>query len=151
MSNFDLDDTNRHILVLLQDNARLPFAEIGRQVGLTAPAVAERVRRLEEEGIITGYHAAVNPDRLGLPLRAYITVTATDGRCEPIRRYALDQPTVTECYCIAGDRDILLKASLESVAQLQALANDLLRFGKVSTSLVLETYLARRALGRDES
>jgi hypothetical protein len=58
---------------------------------------------------------------------------------------------VTECYCIAGDRDILLKASLESVAQLQALANDLLRFGKVSTSLVLETYLARRALGRDES
>lgn len=139
-----LDSVGRQILQLLQDHARLSFSEIGRQVGLTAPAVAERVRRMEETGIITGFHAAVNPAALGLPLTAYLHVTAQTGRCDPIQAFAIQQPTVTECYCIAGERDILIKGTFESVGQLQQLVNQLLRYGNVSTSLVLDTYLSRR-------
>lgn len=104
-----LDPVGLQILRLLQDDARLPFSEIGRRVGLTAPAVAERVRRMEEAGIITGFHAAVNPAKLGMPLTAYIHVTAAGGRCDPIEALALQQSAVTECYCIAGERDILIK------------------------------------------
>jgi len=142
-----LDPVGRQILRLLQEDARLPFSEIGRQVGLTAPAVAERVRRMEEAGIITGFHAVVDPAKLGMPLTAYIYVTATGGRCDPIDALALQQPTVTECYCIAGERDILIKGAFESIDQLQQVADLFRRYGSVSTTLVLSTYLDRKTLG----
>lgn len=141
-----LDAVNRQILGLLQEDARLSYSEIGRRVGLTAPAVAERVRRMEEAGIISGYHAAVDPAALGYPVTVYIHVTANDGRCDAIRDYATDQPSVTECYCITGGNDILIKGSFESVQALEALVRVLTRYGSVSTSLVLATYLPRRAL-----
>jgi hypothetical protein len=83
------------------------------------------------------YHrvsCGVNPAALGLPLTAYLHVTAQTGRCDPIQAFAIQQPTVTECYCIAGERDILIKGTFESVAQLQQLVNELLRYGNVSTS-----------------
>ena len=141
-----LDDTNRQILSLLQEDARLSYSEIGRRVGLTAPAVAERVRRLEEAGIITGYHAAVDPAALGYPVTVYIHVTANDGRCDAIRDYATDQPSVTECYCVTGGNDILIKGSFESVQALESIVRSLTRYGSVSTSLVLSNYLPHRAL-----
>ncbi|MBI5958818.1 MAG: Lrp/AsnC family transcriptional regulator [Chloroflexi bacterium] len=142
-----LDSVGRQILRLLQEDARLPFSEIGRQVGLTAPAVAERVKKMEEAGIITGFHAAVDPAKLGLGLTAYLHVTAHNGRCDPVRVFAEEQPAITECYCIAGDRDLLLKGTFESVEQLQQLVDHLLKYGSVSTTLVLATYLPRRSLG----
>jgi len=142
-----MDSVGWQILRLLQEDARMPFSEIGRLVGLTAPAVAERVRRMEEAGIITGFHAAVNPAKLGLPLTVYIHVTANSGRCDPVQAFVLQQPHVTECYCIAGDRDLLIKGVFESVEALQHLVEQLLRYGSVSTTLVLATYLARRSLG----
>lgn len=142
-----LDDVGRHILHLLQENARLPFSEIGRQVGLTAPAVAERVRRMEEAGIITGYHAAIDPEKVGFPVTVYITVTSGDGHCDPIYQFAVKQPTVTECYCTTGERDILIKATFESMRDLEGLVQQLMNYGKVSTSIVLSTYLPRRSVG----
>jgi Lrp/AsnC family leucine-responsive transcriptional regulator len=141
-----LDPVGRQILRLLQDNARLSFVEIGRQVGLTSPAVAERVKKLEEAGIITGYHAAVDPAKLGLGLTVYLYVTAHNGRCDPVRAWAEQEPAISECYCIAGDRDLLLKGTFESVEQLQHRVDHLMRYGSVSTRLVLATYLPRRSL-----
>ena len=150
MSTFDseklLDGVGRHILYLLQENARLSFSEIGRQVGLTAPAVAERVRRMEEAGIITGYHAAVDPEKVGCPVLVFIRVSSTDGRCAPIQEFALKQPQITECYCITGETDILIKAVFKSLSELQQLVTELLRYGSVSTSVILTTYLPRRSM-----
>src|SRR5574341_701792 len=83
-----LDKTNREILYLLQEDARMPLAEIGRRVGLSAPSVAERVRRMEEAGIIEGYHARLNLDKAGLPITAYIEITSNDGRTDLIRQFA---------------------------------------------------------------
>jgi Lrp/AsnC family leucine-responsive transcriptional regulator len=141
-----LDKVGRRILALLQEDARLSFSEIGRQVGLTAPAVAERVNKMKEAGIITGFHAAIDPTRLGLGLTVYISVTAHPGWCDAVRDLALQQPTVIECYCTAGEKDVLIKGVFKSVQQLQALVNRLTPLGSVSTQLVLSTYLARRSL-----
>lgn len=134
---FEIDDTSRRILDELQTNARATYSEIGRRVGLTAPAVAERVRRLEDDGIITGYHAAINPRPLGLPITVFIQVISKTGQCTLISEFALRQPGVTECYHITGDRDVLIKASLDSVEAVEALVNRLSIHGNVSTSLVL--------------
>ncbi len=150
MAPFDteklLDDVGRRILYLLQENARLSLAEIGRQVGLTPPAVAERVRRLEETGIITGYHAAIDPAKVGLPVTVYIRVTAHDGRCAPIEAFARQQPHITECYCITGQIDVLIKASFEAISDLEAMVEQLMKFGSVSTSVVLTAYVPRRSI-----
>lgn len=140
-----LDQVGRQILHLLEENARLSFAEIGREVGLTAPAVAERVRRMEEAGIITGFHAAVDPVKLGLGLTAYIHITTRDGRCDPVVAFVMQQPAIMECYCVAGESDLMLKGVFESVEQLQRLVEQLMRYGNVSTKLVLSTYVARRS------
>lgn len=141
-----LDAVGRQILRLLQEDARLPYSEIGRRVGLTAPAVAERVRRMEEMGIITGFHVAVNPAKLGLPIMAYLYVTAHHGRYDLARDFALQQSTLIECYCIAGDRDLLIKGVFESVEHMQQMVDQLMRYGSVNTTLVMATYLARRSL-----
>jgi Lrp/AsnC family leucine-responsive transcriptional regulator len=141
-----LDDVGRRILFLLQENARLSFSEIGRRVGLTAPAVAERVRRMEEVGIIAGYHAIVNPEKAGRAVTVFIRVTADNGRCAPIEAFALRQPHITECYCLAGETDILIKASFESLGELQTMVDQLMDFGSVKTSVILATYLPRRSV-----
>jgi Lrp/AsnC family leucine-responsive transcriptional regulator len=139
------DDINRQILYLIQEDARMPYAEIGRRVGLTAPSVAERIRRLEEAGIITGYHAAIDLERFGLPVTVYIQVTSGDGRCDLIERFVNQHPAVSECYCITGDRDILIKASFASLSELEEMVQQLLRYGRVSTSVVLSKYRERRS------
>ena len=141
-----LDEVGRRILYLLQENARLSFSEIGRQVGLTQPAVAERVRRMEENGIITGYHAAVSLEKMGREVNVFIHVTAHDGRYERIETFARKQPDISECYCIAGSVDVLIKASFESLAQLKAMVDKLSAFGSVESSVILEAYVSRRAL-----
>src|SRR5690606_42076999 len=87
-----LDAVGRRILEELQRDARLSYAELGRRVHLSTPAVAERVRRMEEAGIITGYHAAVNPAALGLPIRAILRVRARPRRYEQVRRAGTPVP-----------------------------------------------------------
>jgi Lrp/AsnC family leucine-responsive transcriptional regulator len=141
------DDINRQILYLIQEDARMPYAEIGRRVGLTAPSVAERIHRMEEIGIISGYHAAINLEKVGLPVTVYIQVTSGNGRCDLIERFADQNPAVSECYCITGDRDILIKASFGSLGDLEQMVQQLLRYGRVSTSVVLSTYRERRSFG----
>lgn len=132
-----LDAVGLAILNALQENARMPLAEIGRQVGLTAPAVAERVRRMEEAGIITGYHAHVDPDKLGFPVTVIVQV-ALNGPCTPAteRRIAALKD-VSAYYFVTGDNDLLIKASFRSMAQLDELLAALSSFGTPSTSIVL--------------
>lgn len=145
MSAFDsvLDKTSRHILHELQQDARLTFTEIGRRVGLTAPAVAERVRRMEEAGIITGYHAAVDAPKLGYPITVFIQVKSRRGECTPVSELVRGRQGVEECYHVTGERDVLIKGSFPSVSQLEALVEELTAYGSVSTSLVLSTRYKR--------
>ena len=141
-----LDDVSWRLLEELQANARLSYSELGRRVGLTAPAVAERIRRLEEAGIIVGYHAELNLARLGLPLQVIIRLTAPEGKCALFAAAAQDFPEILECHRVTGTDSYVLRACLASVPHLEQLLNRLAQHGGTMTSVVLSTPVAHRVV-----
>ena len=148
-SAFDvLDAVSWRILCELQDNARLSFSELGRRVGLTPPAVAERVRRLEDAGVITGYRLELNVERLGLPLVAFIRLASRGSQTvAEVSQGMADLSEVLECHHVTGEDCYILKVAVESVRHLEALLERLLRFGSTTTSIVISTPVARRVIG----
>jgi Lrp/AsnC family transcriptional regulator, leucine-responsive regulatory protein len=141
-----LDDVGRKILSALQENARLNYAEIGRRVGLTANAVADRVRRMEEAGIILGYHVEVNPEKIGLPIAAYIRIATNSGRSPQLDSLVRDCPEVIECHVITGPDSYILKVVVPSVHHLERFLEQLRFHGQPTTSVVLSTLVGRRRL-----
>jgi Lrp/AsnC family leucine-responsive transcriptional regulator len=146
-----LDDLGWSILELLQQNARLSFAELGRRVGLSTPAITERVRRMEEAGIITGYHASVDPSKAGFPIVVYMRLAISGGENMVSRAtVALKRiPEILECHRVTGTDSFILRASLLSVAHLESLIDRLTPFGMTSTSTVLSSPVPYRALRAD--
>ncbi|HEY2789250.1 MAG TPA: Lrp/AsnC family transcriptional regulator, partial [Gaiellales bacterium] len=109
-----LDRTNRRLLAELEADARISVAELGRRVGLSAPAVGERMGRLERAGVITGYHAAVEPRALGFGLAAIVRIRPNSRELHRIPQIAADTPEVVECYRITGEDCFFVKLHLRS-------------------------------------
>lgn len=143
-----LDNVGWEILCELQRDARLSYAEIGRRVGLSAPAVMERVHRLEEAGIITGYRAQVDITRLGLPIRAIIRVRYPGERYPQIRKMAENCAEVLECHHVTGDDCLILKVGAESMQHLEALIGNFAIYGHTTTSIVLASPVTERIVDR---
>jgi Lrp/AsnC family leucine-responsive transcriptional regulator len=141
-----LDDIDRRLLHELQHNARVSYSELGRRVGLTPPAVAERVRRLEEGGIILGYHAQVDPGRVGLPLTAFIRVSARAASRTELGERVPDYPEVLEAHRVTGVDCYVLKVAVTDVSHLQDLIDRLMPFGDTVTSIVLSSPVNHRVL-----
>jgi Lrp/AsnC family transcriptional regulator, leucine-responsive regulatory protein len=144
-----LDDTSWQILTILQENARIPFKELGQQVGLSSPAVAERVRRLEETGIITGYHAELNLEKLGLPITAFISIKSFGHRCDEVRSLLQERPEIIECDRVTGNDHYLVKVVVNSVSHLEELVDRFIPFATVTTSIVLSTPVRRKIINHD--
>lgn len=140
-----LDAIGWRILTELQRDARLSFTELGKRVGLSTPAVKQRVLRLEEAGIITGYHAAVNPRRAGYPVSAFvrITVAGDERTAKRLAATAAEMPEVMECHRCTGDHAFILKVEASSVSGLEKLIDRLTAFGMTSTSLILSSPVER--------
>jgi Lrp/AsnC family leucine-responsive transcriptional regulator len=146
-----LDETGWHILEALQENARLSFSELGQRVGLSSPAVAERVRRMEDAGIITGYRAEVNTARIGYPITAIIRINNSPGqRCTRLTASAQEIPEVLECYRVTGSDSLVMKVMASSVEHLESLIDRLSEHGQLTTSIVLSTVVGRRIVTRAE-
>jgi Lrp/AsnC family leucine-responsive transcriptional regulator len=143
-----LDKTDWHLLEELQQNGRLSFAELGRRVGLTLPAVAERVRKLQDAGVITGFHAAIDPARIGLPIAAFIRISVVGDVFARIAKAVRDMPEVLECHRGTGADSFTLKVAVESVQHLESLIDRLTPFGTTSTSIVLSTLVKKRTFAR---
>ncbi|MCA1991615.1 MAG: Lrp/AsnC family transcriptional regulator [Coleofasciculus sp. S288] len=143
-----LDDTGWQLIQALQDDARLSFAELGRRVGLSPPAVAERVRRMEEAGIITGYRVEINPGKSGLPLMALIGLTTTPQQYPEVIALINNLPEVLECHHVTGNYSFVIKAIASSMSHLEALIGKLSRYGQTSTSLVLSRTKSYQGLRR---
>ena len=145
-----LDDIDWLLLDELQRNARMSLSELGRRVRLSIPSVGERVRRLEDAGVIAGYHAAINPEKIGLPLRAFIRLTVSDGRSAQCRVLPGDLsrvlPEIVECHRITGDDCYILKAQVASMAHLEELIGRVSRYGNPTTAIVLSSPLKQRPL-----
>ena len=138
-----LDPVGRRLLVALQDNARLSYQELAARVGLSPPAVAERMRRLEEAGIIVGYRAEVDASKLGLPITAFIRCNSPGPQ---VGRLARETPEILECHRITGGDAFILKAVVASVAHLEALIDRLLPYGQPTTSIVLSSPVPGRGI-----
>jgi len=143
-----LDKTGWHILEELQHNGRLSFAELGRRVGLTLPAVAERVRKMQDAGIITGFHARVDPAKIGLPIAAFICISVVGDVFARVAKAVREMPEVLECHRGTGADSFTLRVAVESVQHLESLIDRLTPFGTTSTSIVLSTLVKHRSITR---
>jgi Lrp/AsnC family transcriptional regulator, leucine-responsive regulatory protein len=138
-----IDHIAQKLLEELQKDARLSYAELGRRVGLSPSATAERLRHLEEVGIIRGYHVDIDPVSLGLGITAIIRMVC-DG--EQYRRFVLFVSTceeVRECHHVTGSDALMIKVMVGSIEELEQLVTTFLRFGMPTTSVVLSTPLTR--------
>jgi Lrp/AsnC family transcriptional regulator, leucine-responsive regulatory protein len=146
-----LDETGWHLLEALQENARLSFSELGHRVGLSSPAVAERVRRMEDAGIITGYRAEVNTAKIGYSITAIIRISDSPvERRTRVTASTQEIPEVLECYRVTGSDCLIMKVLASSVEHLESLIDRLSEHGQLTTSIVLSTVLSRKIVTRTE-
>lgn len=141
-----LDSTGWQILEILQGEGRISFAELGRKVGLSAPAIAERVKRMEETGIITGYHAQVNPEKVAYPISAIIALTTTPQQYPQILAVIQALPEVRSCHHVTGNVSFFMEVTVSSMRHLEEIINQLSQFGQTSTSIILSSPLPRRGI-----
>jgi Lrp/AsnC family leucine-responsive transcriptional regulator len=131
-----IDEIDRRILRELSADGRVSLAELGRRVSLSPPAVAERVGRLERSGVITGYHAAIDPRALGYQLTAIVRVKPSARQLPRIAELAEGIPEISECLRITGEDCFFLKVHLRSIDELSPLLDRFLRYGSTTTSIV---------------
>jgi len=144
-----LDTTGWQLLYALQENARMSYSELGQRVGLSSPAVAERIRRMEDAGIISGYHAEINLAKVGFPITAIIRISTSPGeRCSRFTGFVENIPEVLECYRVTGSDALVTKVMASSVEHLEALIDQLSAHGQLTTSIVLSTPVARRIVSQ---
>jgi Lrp/AsnC family leucine-responsive transcriptional regulator len=134
-----LDAVNRRILALLTENARISTSELARRVGMSAPAVRERVARLEQTGVIRGYRVDIDPAALGLPVAAWVRVRPGPGQLPKVADLARRSPQVSECHRITGDDCFLLKVHGPGIEDLQSVLDAFLMFGQTTTAVVVAT------------
>jgi Lrp/AsnC family leucine-responsive transcriptional regulator len=139
-----LDDANLKLLAELQEDARLSFAELGRRVGLSSPAVAERLARLEEDGVITGYRAEVDPRALGLELGVVIRIRPAPRELRKVAELAQRTPEVVECQRITGEDCYFMKAYVRDVEHLEDVIDQFAVYGQTTTSIVQSSPVPRR-------
>ncbi|HEV2487801.1 MAG TPA: Lrp/AsnC family transcriptional regulator [Terracidiphilus sp.] len=141
-----LDPLGWKLLAELQADARISFAELGRRVGLSTPAVAERVRRMEDEGIIRAYRAEIDPSSVGLPITAFIRMSIVGNVLAKLTERVHAMPEIVECHRGTGEDSFILKVNVVSVEQLKDVIDRLTPFGTTSTSLVLSSLIERNLL-----
>lgn len=139
-----IDDVARKLLEELQKNARASYAELGRIAGLSPSATAERLRRLEDAGVIRGYRADIDPASLGLGLTALVRMTADGVQYQHLMNFLDSCDSVRECHHVTGGDALMMKVMVPSIEQLEALIMKLLRYGVPTTSIVLSTPVERQ-------
>ena len=144
-----LDSVNRRLLTELHADPRITMSALARRVSMSAPAVTERVQRLERAGVITGYHLDVSPAALGLPVTAFARVRPAAGQLSKVAELARSLPQVTECYRITGEDCFLVKVHAPEIEQLEETLDRFLLYGQTVTSIVVSTPVERRALPVD--
>ncbi len=142
-----LDPLGWKLLTELQNDARISFAELGRRVGLSTPAVAQRVRRMEDEGIIRAYRAEISPQSVGLPITAFIRMSVVGDVLKRLTARVHAMPEIRECYRGTGEDSFILKVSVMSVEHLRDVIDQLTPYGTTSTSLVLTSMIEKSLLG----
>jgi len=142
----ELDSTDLALLSELQDDARLTLAELGRRVGLSSPAVAERLQRLEEDEVIRAYRAEVTPRALGLALTVILRIRPAPRELKKVAELAQRTPEVVECHRITGDDCYFMKAHVRDVEHMEEVIDRFAPYGQTTTSILQSSPVPVRAL-----
>lgn len=148
MTDYSPDATDWRILAALQSQGRATFAELAREVSMSASAVTERVRRLEEAGVISGYAAVVDQERLGLPILAFVRLRYPNGNYKPFHDLIDATPEILEAHHVTGDDCFVIKVAARSMRHLEEVSGKIGTLGSVTTSIVYSSPLPRRAISR---
>jgi Lrp/AsnC family transcriptional regulator, leucine-responsive regulatory protein len=140
-----LDEVDRSILAALEADARMRVSELARRVGLSAPAIAERVRRLEDTGVLS-YRAEVEPRALGYSICAIVRISPNSRDLHRVPDTARAIPEVTECYRVTGEDCYIVKLYLRTMDELEAILDQFTPYGRTTTSIVHSTPVPRRPL-----
>ncbi|MBM6752377.1 Lrp/AsnC family transcriptional regulator [Mediterraneibacter glycyrrhizinilyticus] len=141
-----MDSTDRKILALLQQNARMTVKELAGRVSLSAPSVAARIQKMEESGVIAGYHAVINTEMAGYPIRAFIQVQVKVKRRADFFKHVKRRREVVACHCITGDYDMLIEGVFPRTRDISSFVESLQEFGETKTYIVFSEIIEHRGL-----
>ncbi len=141
-----MDSIDRKILDLLQDNGRITVKEITQTISLTAPAVSERIKRMEKDGIIQGYTAIINPKKIGRNVHAIISVSIKPQDRDKFIEVVEKDPMVVECYHVTGDYSYFVKVDAGEIIDLEKLIIKFQKMGNTSTQIILSTPVERKKM-----
>ena len=141
-----LDPVNRQLLRELAAQPRITMSALARRVGMSAPAVSERVQRLERAGVISGYRVDISPAALGLPVTAFVRVRPTAGQLPKVAQLAEDTPEISECHRISGEDCFLIKLHAAAIEDIEKTLDRFLIYGQTITSVVVSTPVPPRTL-----
>jgi Lrp/AsnC family leucine-responsive transcriptional regulator len=141
-----VDSLNWNILNLLQQNARISNAAIGRKVGISSPAVSERIKKMEDAGLILGYKTLVSPFKADYQLKAIITLRAFMGKLKPFLTKVKTYDQVINCYRITGNENIVMEVVLKNQKQLEGFIDELIVYGETKTQIVLSHVVAHNPI-----
>ena len=141
-----LDAVNRQLLSILAVDARTSTAELARRVGMSAPAVRERIDRLEQAGVIRGYRVDIDPAKVGLPVAAWVRVRPGPGQLAKVADLAQRSPQVSECHRVTGDDCFVMTAHVRDVEHLEELIDAFARYGQTTTAIMQSSPVPRRGL-----
>lgn len=133
-----MDQIDKNIVSILQSNAKISMKDLAEAVHLSSPSVTERVRKLEEQQIIEGYHAHVSLKKMNRPISALVLFESRD--CKALAAFCHSHPDVLECYRVAGEISYIVKLATSSVESLEQFIDDSMQYGTPSTNIVLSSY-----------
>jgi Lrp/AsnC family leucine-responsive transcriptional regulator len=142
----NLDAIDEKIIEILQGNARTTIKDIAAQVYLSSPAVIARIERLEERGIVAGYHAKVDPEAFGYRIKAFVNLEIEPSQKQDFYPYISTIPNVIECNCVTGEYAMLMEVAFFSTSDLDQFIDELQKFGKTRTQIVFSTVVEHRNL-----
>lgn len=145
-----LDEIDVKLITLLQKNARYSLKQLAQEVYLSSPAVSARIERLEKMGIITGYHASVNLQKLGYHITAFINLAMDPDQKPVFYPFISACPNVIECNCVTGSYSMLIKVAYPSTQELDTFIGQLQKFGNTKTQIVFSTAVPHRGIGLED-
>lgn len=144
-----MDKVDTTLVQLLQENARYSLKELSEHVFLSSPAVASRIEKLRKEGIISGYHAEINPEKLGYHISAYVSVSMQPKKKQEFIPFIEKFPNVVECSVVAGDNSVILKAMFPSTVELESFIAEVQNYGTTQTQIVISEPIPYRGVTKD--
>ncbi len=141
-----MDQIDKQLLSMLQENARVPLKQLADRVYLSSPAAAARISRLEKQGVIKGYHTEIDWLKLGYHITAFINLEVAPDQKQEFYPFIQDCPNVMECNCVTGNYSMLIKVCFQSTMDLDVFIGEVQRFGKTSTQIVFSTAVEHRGI-----